>query len=128
MLEKNFPGFKYNPNGAPLLTQISASLQGKPVPVSVGVSGTVLGYGKSATVSTEESGVGTSYNPLTIVGGSIDISIGKGVETSIGTSKHSSVGVLWRKKDDGTVAIGGAAIHIGSGKGSPINISVPLEE
>ena len=128
VLEKNFPGFKYNPNGAPLVTQISAFLQGDPKPVSIGFSGTLLGLTEGVVLTGGRLKHRINYTPLMVAGASFDLSIGSGVEISVGSSKHSSVGILLRRNNESRISVGGVAIHIGAGKGSPINVSGQVGE
>ena len=127
--EENFPGFEYDTNNSPLLTQITAFLQGEPLPVSLGFSGTLMGLGGSGYI-TEDGGFGKQkhYSPGTVYGLSAYLSFGSGIDISVGANKHFGLSIKLRKDYTGKNAIGGFSVNIGPGKGSPVNITIPLEE
>ena len=126
--EENFPGFEYDTNNTPLLTQITSFMQGEPLPMSLGFSGTLMGLGGSAYITEDGFGDQTHYSPGTVYGGSAYLSFGSGIDISVGANKHLSLSIKLRKDYTGKNAIGGFSVNIGPGKGSPVNITIPLEE
>lgn len=127
--EENFPGFEYDSSGSSLATQVDAFLQGEPVPASAGVSLTLLTLGVSLSITSDGLKKEDYYSPTTVVGASLlNLDIGSGVETSVGLSKHLSVGVKWRENYKGRTVLGGLSLSLGAGKGAPVSVSIPLHK
>jgi RHS repeat-associated protein len=101
--------------------------------ISISFSGTVVGKGLSKTVG---GGQQKTISPLTLVGGSIDISIGvlpgpadTIYEYGLGLGKHLGIGHFFgRQNKEGNFEVGGITFHLGVGLGAPIFFSTTLPD
>ena len=111
-----------------LLKQQNPSKSNTPPRVIVGASGNIPGYGLSvAPDELNKPHVTKTFSFTSLFGGSLDLVFGDGNnETTFGSSKYSSLGVLWDFTNEGSVKISGAAIHFGWGISTPITVSVRI--
>lgn len=121
LLERRFPGFKYNPNSpTPLATQFYCWQQSKIdyskcASVKTGISGTALHQTVAIYIDWGQHKYGVSYSVTanTLLGASFDLSYTKGGfngnhEVTVGVGQHLGIGV-----NPGQGFAEGGAVHLG---------------
>ena len=68
-----------------------------------------------------------TFSPTNLWGGSIDIAYGSGrIETTIGANRFLSIGLLKDFNDNGSLSIGGVAIHLGTGSSTQVSVTFAI--